>query len=57
LPVGNDRSTEKQLENWLKKIIQNNEYSSIAWVFPKKTRRIEFEGNFYPGVVLLTKKI
>lgn len=58
LPVRDKDIMEKQIENWLKSI-RDLEHDSIAWTFPKKTRRkiVTENGYYYPGVVAIIKEI
>ena len=57
LPPSEEPYIDEMLHEWLRKI-ETLDYSSIAWVFPKKVRKIKGDdGYFYPGVVLLVKEV
>jgi hypothetical protein len=57
LPSSDKRYIDQCIYRWLNKI-ETIGYSSIAWVFPKKTRMLKGDDAcFYPGVVLLIKEV
>jgi hypothetical protein len=60
LPSADEDFIEEQIKEWLKKLISEVRYDSIAWMFPfpEKTRCLKgSDENFYPGVALLIKAL
>lgn len=57
LPPSDKGYFNQCIYRWLEQI-ENLDYSSVAWVFPKKIRTIKgYDDRFYPGVALLIKEV
>jgi hypothetical protein len=57
LPPSDEDYIDDRLDSWLKKI-EAMDYSSIAWVFPKKVTKIKGDDKyFYPGTVMVVKEV
>lgn len=56
LPIKDKMHLDTLLNKWIEEL-KSLEYSSIAWIFPGKSRYHTHEGELYPGVVLLIREV